>query len=568
MPINLQSISLNDQLRWLYKNHPDDLALVLMIQGEERHYTYASLFEHAAHYAQTLKAAGIHPGDLVALVLQHGESVIFGFWGALMLGAIPSIFPFLTEKLDRDRYFENMRALIQHAQVRVVITYSDLMEPLEDTLAGLDTLNKVINADELAFEGDTLALLETVNPIGEDTAFLQHSSGSTGLQKGVMLSHASVLNHIRSYSETIGLTQSDVIVSWLPLYHDMGLIAGFVMPILSGCKLVLMSPFQWIRDPKILLQAIHRHQGTLTWLPNFAYNFLAIRVQDDQIKGLDLSSLRAVINTAEPIYAESHASFLDKYMPYNLNPAALATSYGMAENTFAATQSIIGQEPNVDRIDRIALMENRQAVPCDEQTQSQTFVSCGHPIPGCTIKIIDSEGTTLPERQVGEIVLRSTSMLSGYYRQPKLSAEALRDGWYLTGDMGYIANGELYVTGRKKDLIIVGGKNIYPQDIENLLNDIPGLYPGRASAFGVYNAQLGTEDVAIVAEIDSRKVNPDDNDALNDIVRIVRTRVARNMDVAARFVKLVDNKWLIKTSSGKVARRANREKFLQETLPS
>ena len=480
MPISPQSQSLNDQLRWLYENHPDDLALVLMIQGEEQHYTYASLFENAAHYAQALRSAGIRPGDLVALVLQHGESVVFGFWGALMLGAVPSIFPFLTEKLDRDRYFESMQALIQHAEVRVVITYSDLMQPLNQTLAGIDTLSDIINADVLESEADTTAMLEAINLSGEDTAFLQHSSGSTGLQKGVMPSHSSVLNQIRAYGESINLTQSDVIVSWLPLYHDMGLIAGFVMPILSGCKLVLMSPFQWVRDPKILLQAVQKHQGTLTWLPNFAYNFLATRVRDDHIEGLDLSSLRAVFNCSEPVYAESHTNFLERYTPYNLNPTALATCYAMAENTFAVTQSTIGEPLRVDHVDRVAIMENRQAVPCDEQTQSQTFVSCGQPIPDCEIKIVDSDSVDLPERCVGEIALRSDSMLTGYYRQPELSAEAINDGWYLTGDMGYVADGELYITGRKKDLIIVGGKKIYPQDIENLLNDVPRSLPRQS----------------------------------------------------------------------------------------
>jgi acyl-CoA synthetase (AMP-forming)/AMP-acid ligase II len=394
---------------------------------------------------------------------------------------------------------------------------------------------------------------------------LQHSSGSTGLQKGVMLSHRAVLNQIASYSEAIQLSPDDIVVSWLPLYHDMGLIAGFIMPILQGIPLVLMSPFHWIRDPRILLWAIHNHRGTLCWLPNFAYNFLATRIRPATIAGLDLSSLRAVINCSEPVYAESHRAFLEQYAYYGLRESALATCYAMAENTFAVTQSVLDAPPALDVVDRRALMEERQAIPVDSGLKpiapTMTFVSCGIPIPNCEIKITDEQRQPLPERRVGEIALRGDSMLTGYYQRPDASAEVMADGWYFTGDMGYIADGELYITGRKKDLIIVGGKNVYPQDIENLLNDIPGLHPGRAVAFGVFNEQLGTEDVAVVAEADT-----DDLDARADIMREIRARVAQSTDVMARYVHLVDAKWLIKTSSGKIARRANRDKFLDEVL--
>jgi fatty-acyl-CoA synthase len=567
MPIQLnhRPQTLLDQARRLHTEHCDHVAIVLVEHDGERTITYGEFFTQSARYAHALESAGVKPGDLIALVLQHGEDVLYSFWGALLLGAVPSIFPFLTDKLDRTKYFDSVHQLIDHSNVRVVITYTGLEAALRDHLAGIDSLAAIVNSESLQPGGDIEHYLSRNPAQVEDTAFLQHSSGSTGLQKGVMLSHRAVLNQVASYSEAIRLQPQDVIVSWLPLYHDMGLIAGFIMPILQGIKLVLMSPFHWVRDPKILLRAVHRHQGTLCWLPNFAYNFLATRIPDTHLDGLDLASLRAVINCSEPVYAESHRLFTERFTPYGLNPTALTTCYAMAENTFAVTQGGIDSPLREDTVNRQILMDERRAVPAGDIGETQTFVSCGVPVANCEVRVVDEARNPLPERHVGEIALRSDSMLSGYYRRPDATAEVMADGWYFTGDMGYLADGELYITGRKKDLIIVGGKNVYPQDIENLLNDIPGLHPGRATAFGVFNEKLGTEDLAIVAELDG-DIPEDDREARAAIMREVRARVVQNTDVTARYVHLVGPKWLIKTSSGKVARRANREKFLQEVL--
>jgi acyl-CoA synthetase (AMP-forming)/AMP-acid ligase II len=237
----------------------------------------------------------------------------------------------------------------------------------------------------------------------------------------------------------------------------------------------------------------------------------------------------------------------------------------MAENTFAVTQGGIDAPLTLDVIDRRAIMEDQRATPAGDDADAQTFVSNGKPIPNCEVRILGADGEPLPERHVGEIALRSDSMLSGYYKRPDISAKAMRDGWYITGDMGYMVAGELYITGRKKDLVIVGGKNVYPQDIENLLNDVPGLYPGRATAFGVFNDRLGTEDLAIVAEVRD-EIDPADRSTTAPIVREIRARVAQNTDVTARFVHLVGPRWLLKTSSGKIARGANRQKFIDEVL--
>jgi fatty-acyl-CoA synthase len=317
-----------------------------------------------------------------------------------------------------------------------------------------------------------------------------------------------------------------------------------------------------VREPATLLRAIHDYRGTLCWLPNFAYNFMATRVRQSALDGLDLSSLRALINCSEPVRHDSHLTFASTYTPYGLPPDVLQTCYAMAENTFAVTQSQIGVPPTVDVIDRNTIMVQRMATPSDGANgPTIPMVSCGRPMPDTEIRVVDEQRRDLPERHIGEIALRSGCMLTGYYHRPDATAQAIQDGWYFTGDLGYMAGGELYITGRRKDLIIVGGKNIYPQDIENVLNDVPGVHPGRTVAFGVLNEALGTEDIAVICEVET-----DDPDALARITRDIRSRIAQTTDTTAHYVHLVGPKWLLKTSSGKIARTANREKFLRDVL--
>lgn len=542
---------------------PDRTALTLITPDDQRAITYRAFFTEAARYASALERAGVQPGDLVVLVLQHGADVLYSFWGAMLRGAIPSIMPFLTPKLDPARYYDSVRKLVALSEVKAVITYPDQQSDLEQHLAGIDTLAAIINVSDLEPQGTLAEYLTRTPPAAQDTAFLQHSSGSTGLQKGVMLSHEAVLNQIAAYSAAIDLTPDDVVVSWLPLYHDMGLIAGFIIPIVQSIPLVLMSPFQWVRDPLVLLRVIAEHKGTLCWLPNFAYNFMATRIRRSALDGLDLSCIRALINCSEPVRADSHALFAECYGSYGLNGRTLHTCYAMAENTFAVTQSQLDRPPRLDIIDRDMLMEQRRAQPAapDSERPTVVMVSCGAPIPNTEIRVVDVDRRPLPERHVGEIALRSDCMLSGYYRRPDATAQVLDGGWYYTGDLGYIADDELYITGRQKDLIIVGGKNVYPQDIENLINDVPGVHPGRTVAFGVFNDALGTEDIAVIAEVEIG-----DPDAHKRIASDIRTRIAQATDVMARYVHLVEPMWLLKTSSGKIARAANRDKFLSEVL--
>lgn len=539
---------------------PHRTALQLIEAHDDRPLSWRELIQGAAGCARALAAAGVRPDEVVVLILQHGPALVQSFLGALLHGSIPSIMPFLTEKLDPEQYRRSLAALIEITRPAAVITDPGFADEVQAAAPAGSSLRAVLLADAITPDPapDPAALAGLDRP-PESICLLQHSSGTTGLQKGVALSHQAVLNQVDVYGRVIGMSPADVVVSWLPLYHDMGLIAGFLMPLLVNAPLVLMSPFDWVRAPARLLQAVTRHRGTLSWLPNFAYNFCATKIRDRDLEGVDLSSWRAVINCSEPMRLASHQAFLERFQPYGLAPQALATCYAMAENVFAVTQGGIEAPVNVDRVDARALVVERIARPASDGREILPMLSAGPPIPNTRVRVVDDDGADLGERRIGEIALQSDCMLTGYYHRDDLTARAFRDGWYVTGDLGYLAGGQVYITGRKKDLIIVGGKNVYPQDLEELAGQVPGVHPGRVVAFGVFNEAAGTEEVVLLAEADH--ADPDERRRIADGIR---ARVTRGSDVAPRAVRIVEPRWLLKTSSGKVARGANRDKYLAE----
>ena len=550
-----------ERLKSLHLAAPEQVAVYLQFSGrEDLSLTYDQLLRGAGAYERTLEREGIQPGEVTVLILQHGEDLVYSFWGAILRGAIPSIMPFLTEKLSPERYRADLAALISVTKPAAIITYPEFEADVRTALQDGDSVRSVIVTDRIESQGDVdLDSRKGFQRQPEDMVLLQHSSGTTGLQKGVALSHQAVFNQLDSYGKALSLTEQDVIVSWLPLYHDMGLIAGFVMPILSGIPLVIMSPFDWVRAPYKLLQSISKYRGTLTWLPNFAYNFCAQKIRDRHIEGVDLSSLRAVINCSEPVRWESHIAFYERFKGYGLKLESLQTSYAMAENVFGVTQSRLGKLPVVEEIDRDSFMVERVAKSPFDARPSMRMMSSGQPLENVKVKVLDENGNEVSERVIGELALQSDCMLTGYFNRPDLTEKAFRDGWYLTGDYGYISNGEVFVSGRKKDMIIVGGKNIYPQDLEALTYEVPGVHAGRSVAFGMFDEEQGTEEVVIIVEGDSD--DPDEQQKLADAIRL---HVTKNSAVAPRHVKVVGPKWIVKTSSGKTARSANKEKFLKK----
>ncbi len=522
--------------------------------------------EGAAGFAQTLNEEGVQPGEVVILILNQGTDLVESFFGTILQGAIPSIMPFLTEKLAPEYYRSSLKSLFEITAPKAVITFRDFFDDVRQVCQDSSVVRTILLGEAVKPQaGPNLEQFAGFSQSPGEIALLQHSSGTTGLQKGVALTHEAIFNQLEHYSQALQLNREDVIVSWLPLYHDMGLIAGFILPVLKRIPLVLMSPFDWVRAPYKLMQAVSSYRGTLSWLPNFAYNFCAQKIRDRDLEGVDLSSWRAVINCSEPMYWGSHVMFQERFQSYGLDPSALATCYAMAENVFAVSQSALGQPTVVDLINQDALLTRQTAEPA--VTESQTTIrmlSTGKPLSNTRVQILDQNGQGLAQRQVGEIAIKGDCMLTGYFNRPDLTEKAFINGWYLTGDLGYLADGELYVTGRKKDLIIVGGKNIYPQDLERLAGQVAGVHPGRVVAFGIFNERAGTEDVAIVAEIgspDGSLISKVSDEQAAQLASKIRLSVHQGSDIAVRYVKVVERNWLLKTSSGKIARNANREKF-------
>lgn len=541
-----------------YQTTPNHPIITLQISGEDdQKLTYRDLIHGSVVYAQLFAEAEIHPGEVLILILNHGPELVWAFFGALLHGAIPSIMPFLTEKLSPEQYRASLSALFDVTNPAGVMTFSDFMPELAQAAQNLPKTKILLPPNQSQNLYIDFSACKGLERLEKDIVLLQHSSGTTGLQKGVALSHEAIINQIDSYSRAIDLRADDVVVSWLPLYHDMGLIAGFILPILSGVQLVLMSPLDWVKAPYRMLHSVTRYRGTLTWLPNFAFNFCSQKIRTRDLEGVDLSSWRAVINCSEPTIWDSHQQFIERFQPYGLDPHAVATSYAMAENVFAVTQSNINLPITVDYIDKDIIASENRAVPSSGDECTVEMLSAGIPIDNTQIRIIDVDNLDLAERHIGQIAIKSDCMLTGYYRRPDLTATSFLEGWYLTGDLGYIANGELFVTGRMKDIIIVGGKNVYPQDIERLAYQVEDVYPGRAVAFGIFNEHTGTEDVVIVAESEAQ-----DDDERRIIANHIRQNVTKGSAIALRFVELVERGWLIKTSSGKPARNANREKYL------
>ncbi|NHZ72328.1 MAG: AMP-binding protein [Aquificales bacterium] len=566
-----------------------DAIIYVSTDQPDIHVTRGAFRTAVATTAHALIQLGIQPGDL--LIIAHTQSLesIYLFWGALAAGAVPSMFPTLTEKLDPAIYMQNMAELVRFSAVRAILTTNEFAPQLAEQVncpvyaSEQFTVNSeqfTVNSEQFTVNSEQLTVNSeqfTVNSeqltvddhsqftihysqfiIPNEVALLQHSSGTTGLQKGVALSHTAVLNQIAAYSDALSLSPTDIIVSWLPLYHDMGLIAGFLLPLIQGVPLVLISPFDWVRRPALLLKAIDRHHGTLCWLPNFAYNHCARRIRKRDKEGLSLASMRSFINCSEPVLHDSHQLFLEKFAANGVTPQMLSVSYAMAENTFAVTQTAVGKPARVDVVDRetLALSGYAKVVGDGEET-AVSKVSCGAPIEGTAVCVLDEAGHALPERQVGELAVQSNCMLTEYHQRPDL--QPFTNGWFRTGDRGYMADGEVYVIGRSKDLIINAGKNVYPQDIEAIVNEVAGVHAGRAVVFGVPDEREGTELIAVVAE-----TREEDPEARQELGKAIRQEVARQSMVTVSFAQLVDAKWLIKTSSGKIARAANREKWLKE----
>jgi acyl-CoA synthetase (AMP-forming)/AMP-acid ligase II len=536
----------------------DDLCLVVVAEdGTETKLTFGELAGHADRVRHLLTGEGVGPGDRVAIVLDHSVDLVASFWGCQLLGAVPSILPYPNRKMKPERYSQIVNHLVTSADPACVLTSRDLGARLP-RLGNGSGATKVVGMEIGPPDRRGAAKAADIDP--ESIAVLQFSSGTTGLQKGVPASHAMLLAHHSDLCLSVDLGPEDVVVSWLPLHHDLGVLAGVILTMVAGVPAILISADHWVRRPSILLQAVDRHRGTLCWMPNFAFNHTANSLRSRDTQGLDLGSLRCLINSAEPVRLNSLENLYDRLAPLGLARSSLGTGYGLAE-IGGVTLSPPGRFPTVDYVDQGKLQRDSRALPVDPGDKRATpMVSSGVPQRHMRIEI-RKDGRVLPDRSVGEIVVRSPYVFDGYFGREDLTRNVLKDGWLHTGDLGYLADGELFVTGRMKDLIIVAGLNIYPEDVEAIANTVPGVYPGRVVAFGMVDHALGSEGIVLLYE---RRGDVDPIDVEKDL----RRRVHDALNVTLWQVKRVEGGWVLKAPSGKVARTANREKYLRDMAPT
>lgn len=546
------------------RTQPDRVHVILEDDdGRATPITYAELHRAALRVARALRRHELGPGRSVAIMLPTGLPYLATFFGTLLAGGVPvPLYP--PVRLDRiAEYMQRCTGILDDAQAQILVTFDRAAQVAAAARDRVATVEHTLSADAMlashAGPEGVVAARAVVGP--EDTALIQYTSGSTGDPKGVELSHANVLANIRASREGCALAEGDVIVSWLPLYHDMGLIGGWLMPLYHGTPTVLMSPIAFLTRPERWLLALTEYRATASVAPNFAFDLCVKRIDDSVIDRLHLHQVRSILNGSEPITVRTIDRFCERFARAGLRREAIFCAYGLAENMVAVAFSPVLRAPRIDRIDRIAFAERGEAVP-SEGDDALEFVGVGFAVPDHEVRVVDDAENPVPERRQGTIQFRGPSSFRGYYRRPDATAKVQRaGGWVDTGDLGYVAEGELFITGRVKDLIIKGGRNYYPHEIEAAAATVEGIRQGCVAAFAVHDEGSGTEHIVVVAE--TRQTDPTAREMLTG--RVIETVTAR-VGVPPDRVELVPPGAVPKTSSGKIRRRDTKAAFEQGTL--
>lgn len=520
--------------------------------------SYGELRDGASRIAGALTARGLRPGERVAIMLPTGVDYLETFMGVLTAGAVAvPLYP--PARLDRmAEYLQRQAPILANAEARLLVAMPEAGPVGRLLRGGAPALTGITTADALRRAGQPAAD-SAVSWSGGDDVLIQYTSGSTGDPKGVVLTHANLLANIRAIAAGIELRPTDVAVSWLPMYHDMGLIGTWLSALVEGVPLALMSPLAFLARPERWLWAIHQHRATLSPAPNFAYELCARKIRDAAIEGLDLSSWRCAFNGSEPVSPATLDHFAERFAGHGFRREAFAPVYGLAESSVALCLTPPGRGPLVDRVARAPFEQHGRAVPAaPDDPAAVRFTSVGRPIAGHEVRLVDERGDDVPERVMGRLIFRGPSCTRGYHRNPEATARTLRPGgWLDSGDLAYRADGEFFVTGRAKDLIITGGRNLVPQEIEEVAGAVTGVRKGCVAAFGVADERRGTERLVVLAE--SHASTSEERDRLE---RDVVAGVAASIGVPPDVVRVLPPGSVPKTPSGKIRRSAAREAYL------
>ncbi|HXX90618.1 MAG TPA: AMP-binding protein [Acidimicrobiales bacterium] len=545
------------------QRHPNLVGVRLLGDGgaTAEDLTYGTLESEARAYAQGMLTEGFEPGERVALMLPTCREYFVVSMGVLMAGGVPvPIYP--PARLSvLEEHLRRQAALLDNAGASLLVTIPEARVAARLLRAQVPTLKAVRTPTTRRTTSGVPRALPTVG--ADDIALIQYTSGSTGDPKGVVLTHRQLLANIRAMGEAADVNSTDVFVSWLPLYHDMGLIGAWhAASLYFGMLSVFMSPLEFLARPATWLETVTRYTGTLSAAPNFAYESCVERVGDVELEGLDLSSWRLTFSGSEPVSPSTCARFAERFASCGFRPDALCPSYGLAEVGVGVTFSPLGRPPRLDTV-RLTDLEQRglaTAVATDDPG-GLSLVSCGVPLPGYEVRVADDEGRALPERHLGRVELRGPSATTGYFANPAATA-ALWDGdWLDTGDSGYLAGGELFLTGRVKDIVIRAGRNLHPEELEQALAELPGLRPDAVAVFGVADPARGTERLVAAAETELH--TPGGEEALR---AAVARRSLELLGVAPDEVVLLSPGSIVRTASGKIRRTATRDAYLAGTL--
>ena len=548
--------TLQEVLDWHVRAHPQREHIVID-NGDGDALTrlcYADLQQGAAGIASGLLDRGFQPGQPVALMLPTGREYFFSFAGILLAGGIPvPIYP-PARAAQIEEHLRRHVGILTNALATVLITVPQAKVLAMLLKSQVPSLRVVCTVEELF---SSTVSLERVTSHASDIALLQYTSGSTSSPKGVVLTHANLLANLRAMGQALQVSADDVFVSWLPLYHDMGLIRAWLGSLYYAYPLVVMSPLTFLARPERWLWAVHQHRGTLSGGPNFGYELCLRKLDEAALEGLDLSSWRFAFNGAEPVSATTMLEFQQRFARYGLRPQALAPVYGLAEATLGLAFPPPGQGLLVDRIDRQAFSRSGRALPAASGAPDvQLVVACGRPLPGHEIRLVDATGREVAERQEGRLLFKGPSATSGYFRNPQETRRLFDGEWRDSGDYAYMAQGDVYITGRAKDVIIRGGRQVYPYDLEAAVGAIPGIRKGCVAVFGSPDPRTGTERVVVMAE--TRSLPPE---AQAQLRRQINSAAVGVLGAPPDDVVLVPPHTVLKTSSGKMRRAASRELY-------
>jgi len=529
-------------------------------------FTGNELLERSIRLAESLEL----PERAVVLVLMpHCAELFLLHLGLVLTGRIPAILAWPTSRVDAEKYQRNLVHQLRNLPADALITLprlaNNLSGPLAYRVLGLLTENgaafeKAFPAGAVGERLDVATEAEGKPAMGEEVLFLQFSGGTTGAQKAIVVTAAMLRHQLGTLGERLQFTSGDSVASWLPMYHDMGLIACLWMALWHGATSVQISANDWVLNPELLLKHIEKQSATFCWLPNFAFSYLSQR--RELMRGrYRLDSVRGWISCSEPVRERSVAEFCEAFADWGVAKESVQASYAMAETVFAITQSEIGAGLKTVRREQVAQNgRNYSALAFD--LIDEVYVSSGIPIEETEVKIVSEGGATRGEYEAGEICVRTPSLFSGYWGTQGFQAHTLKDNWHATGDYGFVADGELFVIGRFKDIVIVGGSNVFPEDVEAVVNTIEGVHAGRVVAFGVEDRDYGTQSLAVVAEAAEGQEERD----FTSLEAAIRKLVLTAIGIAPRHVLVVPDRWVVKSTAGKISRRETRERFLREKL--